>query len=419
LEVAGLFSDRGYRFTLDPSATILTGENGSGKSTILRALHFMATGNWQAFSELPVQRVRLVFEDGAEFAVSSEPNAISVSSTGEPTWTHDPLPADRASARYRAEYDHIRRRLQRATTRNERDALARHAQVLRQRIRSTHDADFEPAPDWIESYIGRFKTKLISARRLEHQLRPDAAIEGEDTPIPVVEQFAQQLSGRMRDELSMYAAESRRHEKVLPSQIVQAMQAEGPHDAEILAQDVDRLRSEVRELAGSLARVGLFQEEDPDSQFTEYPRNNHSILLAVREVYRVTKLRLERLTGLRSDLDFFARFLNSRLSNKQIDLNQETGIGVTLDSDEQIRPSELSSGEQQLLALAYELLFGTESQSVVLLDEPELSLHVAWLQGLLSAFIEMGQSRTLQFIIATHSPSVLAGNTDHERSLDA
>ena len=48
---------------------------------------------------------------------------------------------------------------------------------------------------------------------------------------------------------------------------------------------------------------------------------------------------------------------------------------MELDSGQVIRPSQLSSGEQQLLALAYELLFGSEPETAVLLDEPELSLH--------------------------------------------
>jgi predicted ATPase len=53
-----------------------------------------------------------------------------------------------------------------------------------------------------------------------------------------------------------------------------------------------------------------------------------------------------------------------------------------------------------------------------LLDEPELSLHVAWLKGLMSAFLDMGANRGLQFLVATHSPSVLGGHRDLERSLD-
>jgi predicted ATPase len=192
-----------------------------------------------------------------------------------------------------------------------------------------------------------------------------------------------------------------------------------PQPAAELADDVNQLRAAVRSVGDALADVGLFQEEDPEPQFVEYPPDNANILLAIREVYRVTLQRLERLTGLRSDLELFARFLNERLANKRVELNPEKGIEVVLDTGDRIRPSQLSSGEQQLLAIAYEMLFRTQPQSVVLLDEPELSLHVGWLQGLLSAFLEMGQGRNLEFVIATHSPSVLAGHLARERSLDA
>jgi energy-coupling factor transporter ATP-binding protein EcfA2 len=197
------------------------------------------------------------------------------------------------------------------------------------------------------------------------------------------------------------------------------MQEDAGEDSEAIAVDVDELRKEVRGLADLLARVGLFdEEEDPDTQFEGYPRDNASILLAVREVYRVARDRLSRLSRLRAELDLFATFLNDRLAEKRIDLNQVNGIDVVLANGERIRPSELSSGEQQLLALAYELLFETKPQSVVLLDEPELSLHVAWLKGLIAAFMDMGYQRQLQFLIATHSPSILAGHVDRERSLD-
>ncbi|MEX0973277.1 MAG: AAA family ATPase [Solirubrobacterales bacterium] len=124
------------------------------------------------------------------------------------------------------------------------------------------------------------------------------------------------------------------------------------------------------------------------------------------------------MTTLRTDLELFSSFLNERFSNKRVVLSQSVGIAVELDSGEVIKPRDLSSGEQQLLALAFELLFESSQETVVLLDEPELSLHVAWLQGLLGAFNEIGDSRGLQFLIATHSPSVLRGHQARERSLD-
>jgi energy-coupling factor transporter ATP-binding protein EcfA2 len=394
--VTELFGDRSFRLHLDPTATVLTGENGSGKSTLLRATDFLAKEEWEQFSRLPFEALSLRFSDGTKMSAKNVEGGVEIRSQGE-AWTFD-----RDTA---AQFDpQTLSQLRRANLRFRPGAVRNQQAVLRNPDFVGPREEFENIipPKWLTDLVSRLKTKYISARRLEHRLRPDPRTPAGDTPTPVVEQYAERLRDRMRDQLSAYAAESRKHEKNLPAQIVQAMQSETESPDEI-AQDVEELQGEVRDLADKLARVGLLYE-DPEQQLAEYPQNKTAILLAVREVYRVAKERLEQLTVLRTDLEFFASFLNSRFSE--------------LDSGENIAPSQLSSGEQQLLALAYELLFGTDANSVVLLDEPELSLHVTWLKGLLSAFLEMAEKRRLQFIIATHAPSVFLGHNELEQSLD-
>jgi energy-coupling factor transporter ATP-binding protein EcfA2 len=408
ISVEGLFGDRTFGLELGPTASVLTGENGSGKSTLLRATDYLAKERWEEFSSLPFDRLSLVFAEGTELQAAVIDGGIEIRS-GDESWTFDRETAAQFD-------DQTLSQLRRANFR--RRAALRTQQVLRGQDFQPVGEEFENIipPRWLMDLVSRIQTKYISARRLEHRLRPDARSPGEETPTPVVEQYADHLRDRMRNQLSAYATESRRHERNLPAQIVQAMQSD-TESAEELDRDVKQLQSEVRDLADALARVGLLYE-DPEQQLAQYPQNKTAILLAVREVYRVAKERLEQLTPMRSDLEFFATFLNDRFSGKQISLNQEDGIFVELDSGERIAPSQLSSGEQQLLALAYELLFETAPNSVVLLDEPELSLHVAWLKGLLSAFLEMAEKRRLQFIIATHAPSVFLGHDELEQSLD-
>jgi ABC-type lipoprotein export system ATPase subunit len=413
--VRELFGVRSFPVVLDESMTIVTGENGSGKSTVLRAIHLLSQGQWGGFHELPLEGIDLNFADGSRLSATNEDNGLVISGRGE-QWSIDmqqllDLPLD---ARRRREALALRREID-----ARRQAGVSFATAWR-RLTNLAPSEMLDTPDWVSQTLAALQTKLISARRLEHRLRPDLADDPGEAPESVVDRFANEMRDRMRDELSRYAAESQQQEKSLPSRIVHAMQQGADDDSETIAVEVDELRADVRGLADLLARVGLFdEEEDPDQQFEGYPRDNTNILLAVREVYRVARDRLSRLSRLRSELDLFATFLNERFTDKQVDLNQMNGIDILLASGERIRPSQLSSGEQQLLALAYELLFGTTPRSVVLLDEPELSLHVAWLKGLIAAFIEMGERRDLQFLVATHSPSILAGHIDHERSLDA
>lgn len=409
VQVEALFGGTGFGLALDEQAVVLTGENGSGKSTLLRAINCVGEENWQELSQLPLEALELAFRTGNPLRIEKTDDGLSFSSGGQ-HWNFNA----EAAAQMEQHTVHGMRwygqpAAQQLQLRN----------VLVHRSGEVEEVEALMQPDWLTDIAERFHTKMISARRLEHRLRPNSGSE-EERPLPVVVQYAQKLRDRMRDELSAYAAESRTQEKNLPAQIVQAMQSpsEQSESREELGDEVEQLRKEVLQLADSLARVGLFQEEDPEQQVSDYPRDELLILLAVREVYRVTKVRLQRLTELRSDLELFSSFLNERFSSKRIVLSPDSGIEVELPAGEGISPSKLSSGEQQLLALAYELLFETEPMSVVLLDEPELSLHVAWLKGLLGAFLEMGAIRQLQFVIATHAPAVLAGHLELERSLD-
>jgi predicted ATP-dependent endonuclease of OLD family len=57
--------------------------------------------------------------------------------------------------------------------------------------------------------------------------------------------------------------------------------------------------------------------------------------------------------------------------------------------------------------LAYDLLFNVKPDALVLIDEPEISLHVAWQQQFLNDIARIAEVASLRFIIATHSPQII------------
>jgi predicted ATP-binding protein involved in virulence len=65
----------------------------------------------------------------------------------------------------------------------------------------------------------------------------------------------------------------------------------------------------------------------------------------------------------------------------------------------------LSSGEKQLFLRALSLKFLDANNSIVLIDEPEISLHPQWQQKIISVYENIGENN--QLIIATHSPHVV------------
>ncbi|UZN01758.1 AAA family ATPase [Cellulomonas sp. S1-8] len=78
-------------------------------------------------------------------------------------------------------------------------------------------------------------------------------------------------------------------------------------------------------------------------------------------------------------------------------------IDVQVNGDE-IPLFALSSGERQLLQMFLLALGGEESS--VIIDEPELSLHVDWQETLVESMRAL--NGRCQLIFATHSPEIMA-----------
>lgn len=65
----------------------------------------------------------------------------------------------------------------------------------------------------------------------------------------------------------------------------------------------------------------------------------------------------------------------------------------------------LSSGEKQLFMRALSLKFLEVNNSVILIDEPEISLHPQWQRKIIDVYESIGKNN--QLIIATHSPHII------------
>lgn len=113
--------------------------------------------------------------------------------------------------------------------------------------------------------------------------------------------------------------------------------------------------------------------------------------------------------------DYFNRYTRE---NKSMVINRE-GIYIEVrDNDKTVnkhRLSELSSGEKQLLTLLTCLFIDGGNRDIVFIDEPELSLNMKWQNKLIELFEEYLPST--QVIMATHSPSIADGHTNCLRKL--
>jgi len=88
-------------------------------------------------------------------------------------------------------------------------------------------------------------------------------------------------------------------------------------------------------------------------------------------------------------------------------------VVFTIRTRDHVVPLEkLSSGEQHQLVLFFELLFELKENALILIDEPELSLHVAWQKKFLSDLNRIIELNQFDVILATHSPQLVSRWSD-------
>jgi predicted ATP-binding protein involved in virulence len=100
-------------------------------------------------------------------------------------------------------------------------------------------------------------------------------------------------------------------------------------------------------------------------------------------------------------------------------LDKEKGFVLTDVRGQQLDSDDLSSGEQHELVMIYELLFKTKADSLLLIDEPEISLHIAWQKHVLPDLKQIITLAPMDVILATHSPQLASGNLDLIETLRA
>lgn len=114
---------------------------------------------------------------------------------------------------------------------------------------------------------------------------------------------------------------------------------------------------------------------------------------------------------LRKPLNKFIDILNTFLldSYKKIIFDDEMGMLKVKTLDEKLELSfmGLSSGEKHLISLFTYLIFKIKESSILLIDEPERSLHIEWQKNFIPQLKKALEDKKIQIIVATHSPYIV------------
>ena len=121
-----------------------------------------------------------------------------------------------------------------------------------------------------------------------------------------------------------------------------------------------------------------------DQEDTPMQEIRTAVFKEINEIFEILDLDI-KISGISKNAKSIPIFTNS--SGDKFDIN------------------ELSSGEKQLFLRTLAIKMLNPENSIILIDEPELSLHPKWQQRIVDVYRKIGKNN--QIIIATHSPHIL------------
>ena len=123
----------------------------------------------------------------------------------------------------------------------------------------------------------------------------------------------------------------------------------------------------------------------------------------------------EESTRINQRVDLLFKEIDSyfKESDKHIVIERDSNMLVFKEGfDERtVTLAMLSAGEKQLLLILLTVFLMDEKSAVLLMDEPEVSLHIEWQERLIKSLRKL--NKNCQLIVTTHSPSIFASGWEN------
>ena len=264
-------------------------------------------------------------------------------------------------------------------------------------------------PLWIRKRLRGMSVRMIDTQRIYRNEN-----NGRRTEIGrTIAKYVKDISNVISEEQNKAGVIASSLDRSFPSRLVSELVTRGnvttPKDT------LDKL-IEVDKMNKSLHSVGL-TEYKKDSILNGLPQIDSTILTVLSLYADDMKKKLDAYSNIQAKLQLFLSIINSRFANKKCVLNRKGEFSFiteyTTDNARKIKeiePTLLSSGEQNEFVLFYDLLFNCDEKNLILIDEPELSLHIKWQQMMISDLVTICNHNRLNVLIATHSPDLIGNH---------
>lgn len=426
IEVEGLFGIYNHTIDLelDSRVTLLHGPNGVGKTTILKMIDALLKGRFGYFRNMQFQRLSLGFHNSAELEVVK--GGVERADFDVATFN---LKANKKSqsgylnlalfdAESIAEQLIFLERTDDAWLDTENDEQLTDFEVVRRYGRKHLEAlsqatvaESEKCEHWLRKFLGAANSHFIEAQRLvieaQRLVRPQYFTRWHRRPEAVpsrVVECSRELKRRIDDTMADYGRQAQTLDQSFPQRLLQRSEA----NDNLSVEEIRSRMTDLQHKTDELKDIGIL-DETPIHKFGHMESSQAGVMTLYVDD---TAKKLKVLEDLASRARLLLESLNGKFRHKEMRVDRDKGLVVAGKCGDSLPLDSLSSGEQHELILHYDLLFRVQPNTVVLLDEPELSLHIAWQEKFLSDLMAIVQLSGFDALVATHSPYIVGDRDD-------
>ena len=405
VKIINLFGRFNYDINFQNNdVTILTGPNGFGKSTILKIVEAISKGNIFYITTLMFEEIELTFEEDKLVHFKKINNKFFL----------DNLEVDLENINY--EFIQIRRRFPWikykdkgifVDLRNNNVIEEKHLQMycalsygFNEECNWRDSAKYQELMDKINSIkllIGN--VRLISEQRL---FRKEFSFEEREKVVDTITELPDKLKTEISKVSEEYASTANKLDSTYPKRLFAAT---------IGLQGQEEYRKCLDIANKKFEKLNQYKLVDMSIIDEPYYKKEHSTALKI--YFDDFSEKHEVFEKLIKKLDAFTKIINDRFSFKRICISRQEGFYIEdTDNSKRIELEQLSSGEKQEIVLFYDLIFGIKDGLLLLIDEPEISLHIAWQKKFLDDLLEVADVGDVKVIVATHSPQIISNHWD-------
>jgi predicted ATP-binding protein involved in virulence len=266
----------------------------------------------------------------------------------------------------------------------------------------------ENEPKWLKKIKDSIEINFIETQRLISVSDSSFTNEYEELPsmVPAVVNYSEELKEAIQSKLAEYGSLSQSLDRTFPTRIVKRDRSK--------ESTVEELKRKLKELESKRERLisAGFLDKEKEIDLKDLQKIDEENINVLSVYIEDVKDKLRVFDELTDKIDLMVKIINNRFLHKKLSISKKDGF-VFFTSDGKILSStSLSSGEQHELVLLYELLFKVKPNSLILIDEPEISLHVVWQQQFLKDLQEITRLVGFDVLIATHSPQIINDRWD-------